>query len=117
MNNSFQILSALDVEPVKDTSILAIKVDSESEETAKVAADLVAHEFIRYYDETLGIKSGKPGLKILDAAFSYPAPSHFQIFGLGPRLLAYICGIVLIGVIIGIPIGIMIGKRRGSKET
>ena len=115
-SNPFEVLSTLDAKPVMDTSVLAITVKAESEEIAKVAADLVANEFIRYYNETMGIKSGKPGLKILEPAAARRAPSHFQIFGLGPRLLAYICGILLIGVIIGIPIGMLIAKRaRGNR--
>lgn len=111
-SNPSEVLSTLDVAPIMDTNILGIRVESESENTAKVTADLAAHEFIRYYNETLGIKAGKPGLKILEPAATGPAHSTFHIFGLSLGALKYYAGIVLIGVVIGIPIGILIGKRR-----
>ena len=112
----FIVLSTLEVEPVKDTSIPAITVQAESEDLAKATADIIACEFVRYYDEFTKNKSGKPALKILEPAKTRPAPSHFRIFGLGPTILAYIAGILLIGVIIGIPIGMLIAKRaRGNR--
>ena len=45
------LLSSMGVFPVLDTSILRITVSSESEEEAKAAADIVAKEFIAYYNE------------------------------------------------------------------
>ena len=107
----FIVLSTLEVEPVKDTNILAITVQAESEDLAKATADIIACEFVRYYDEFTKNKSGKPALKILEPAKTRHAPSHFEIFGLGPTILAYIAGILLVGIIIGIPIGILIAKR------
>ncbi|HET6456348.1 MAG TPA: hypothetical protein VFI02_18235 [Armatimonadota bacterium] len=115
MSNSFEILSTLDVTPVKDTTILAITVKAESEEMAKVAADLVANEFIQYYNETMGIKSGKPGLKILEPAAARPAPRHMPWY-LGQRVLEVVAVGVAIGLIIGIPIGFLIGRRARSKR-
>lgn len=45
------ILSTLDVTPLLDTMILVIKVQSDSEDRAKATADVVAAEFIRYYND------------------------------------------------------------------
>lgn len=110
------VISSLEVEPVQDSNVLTVKVQAESEDMAKAGADITACEFIRYYDEFTGNTSGRPALKLLEPAVTRPAPSNLRILGLGPRLLAYICGILLIGVIIGIPIGMLIAKRaRGNR--
>ena len=45
------VLRTLDVTPMLDTSILVIKVQSESNAEAQAAADVVATEFIRFYNE------------------------------------------------------------------
>lgn len=45
------VLKTLAATPLLDTMILAIKVQSPSEDVAKAAADIVATEFIRYYNE------------------------------------------------------------------
>lgn len=46
-----EVLGTLDATPMLDTMILAIRVRSESEDVAKAAADIVAAEFIKYYNE------------------------------------------------------------------
>ena len=46
-----KILQSLTVTPVMDTTILSIKVQSDSEADAKATADVVAKEFITYYSE------------------------------------------------------------------
>lgn len=47
----YEVLSTLDAYPVLDTMILAIRVQSPSEDVAKAAADIVAREFQNYYTE------------------------------------------------------------------
>ena len=47
----YDVLSTLDASPVLDTMILAIRVQSPSEDVAKAAADIVAREFQNYYKE------------------------------------------------------------------
>lgn len=46
-----KILQTLDVTPVLDTTILEIRVRSENDDQAKATADVVAKEFIAYYNE------------------------------------------------------------------
>lgn len=46
-----EVLSSIDATPLLDTMILVIKVQSSSADVAKAAADIVANEFIRYYNE------------------------------------------------------------------
>lgn len=47
----YDVLQTLDASPMLDTMILAIRVRSPSQDVAKAAADIVAAEFIKYYNE------------------------------------------------------------------
>lgn len=46
-----RILQTLDVSPMLDTTILQIRIISDNESLAKASADVVAKEFIAYYNE------------------------------------------------------------------
>lgn len=50
-NDPAEVLGSLDATPLLDTMMLSIKVKSSSADVAKAAADVVAAEFIRYYNE------------------------------------------------------------------
>ena len=50
-SDPYDVLQTLDASPMLDTMILAIKVRSTSQDVAKAAADIVAAEFIKYYNE------------------------------------------------------------------
>lgn len=51
VTDPISILRTLDVSPLLDTSILTVRVWSESEDDAKAVADVVAKEFVAYYNE------------------------------------------------------------------
>jgi len=109
------VLKTIEVTEIKDTNILAIRVHSESEEVAKATADIVANEFIQYYDEFTGNKPGERALQVVDAAKTTPLPSSLRLFGLGPMVLALFAGLILVGVIIGMVFGYFIAKRARRK--
>lgn len=49
--NPEEILPSLVVTPLLDTTLLVIKIQSESEDEAKATADVVAAEFIKFYNQ------------------------------------------------------------------
>lgn len=115
-SDPYAVLSTLEVEPVQDSNVLMIRAQAESEDVAKAAADIVAHEFVIYYDEFTGNKSGKPAIRILSPAATGPARSSFRIFGLGLRVFALFGGVGMVGLIIGMMFGSFIARRARSKH-
>ena len=115
VTDPFMVLSTLEIESVKDTNVLLIKVRSESQDIAKATADIVTQEIIRFYDETMENKSGKPALKILAPAATGPV-LQFRIFGLSLRALALFVGLVVVGVIVGMIFGSLMAKRVRRKR-
>lgn len=74
-----QILGATSIEPVKDTSILAIEVTLPDAKEAKVAADVITaafkQEYARFYKKQPG-RGDELTLKTLDPAFVHQVDRH-----------------------------------------
>lgn len=107
-----KLLMSLQVKPIRGTGIIAIEVSAEEPTYAKAAADVVAAEFQRYYQELMlqGGKQGRGDIQIIDPASVYPMDRAKPL-----RLLLAIATLVAGGAICFV-LGVAVGRvwRRKS---
>jgi capsular polysaccharide biosynthesis protein len=109
------ILSSMVVDPVPGTEMLSLRVTAKTKTEARAAGNVIALEFIRYYDEYLEEQgpTGKPhvtALKIISQG-TVGTTSPILLFGRYPKTIAIPAIAGAGGLLFGLLMGILIGRR------
>ena len=109
------IVSSMVVEPVPGTEMLSLRVTAKTKTEARAAGNVIALEFIRYYDEYLEeqVPTGKPHVAALKIISQGTVGTTFPIllFGRYPKTVAIPAMAGAGGLLFGLLIGVVIGKR------
>jgi hypothetical protein len=119
------LLQDLQVRRVPNSNVLVIETTAEDKEKARVAVDIVASEFRRFYEEQqeheyrdrrVRRESLKlPAMVIIDTSQAKPAPWRWPEFLLHLLLSSYGATIFALGLAIGLLMGTRLARRRASR--